>query len=99
MTHRINQFLEHQETKENGHESSSYQQQHTVQQSPQAPQQNGAENDVKRVPLKLLMDPRHVQDLKSMSNQYGYDAAAPMSPEFGYELVNALNATQGRGEI
>lgn len=98
MTHRINQFLDHQETNENGHESSSYQQQHTVQQSSQAPQQNGAENEAKRVPLKLLMDPRHVQDLNSMRHEYGYGDAAPMSPEFGYELVNALNATKGRGE-
>ena len=32
-----------------------------------------------------------------MRHQYGYEAA-PMSPEFGYELVNALNAPNGKGE-
>lgn len=60
-------------------------------------QQNGL-IEPKKVPLKLLMDPRHVQDANSMRHQYGYDAAAPMSPEFGYELVNALNAPNGKGE-
>ncbi|CAO1441247.1 unnamed protein product [Diamesa serratosioi] len=53
-------------------------------------------DEPKKVPLKLLMDPRHVQDMNTMSNQIGYEAA-PMSPEFGYEIVNALNATKGKG--
>lgn len=89
-------FLEQVETKENGYDTSLQQQQ---QQLPyQQQQQNGAEVEHKKVPLKLLMDPRHVQDMNSMRNQYGYEAA-PMSPEFGYELVNALNAPKGKGEI
>jgi hypothetical protein len=87
-------FLEFQETKENGHESSSQLHQHTVQPSSQT---NGGEIEHKKVPLKLLMDPRHVQDLNSSMLQYGYEPS-PMSPEFGYELVNALNAPQGKGE-
>jgi hypothetical protein len=83
-------FLEQIDTKENGYESSNLQQ--------QMPYQNGAEIEPKKVPLKFLMDPRHVQDMNSMRNQYGYDNNAPQSPEFGYELVNALNAPQGKGE-
>jgi hypothetical protein len=59
------------------------------------PSQNGCEIEPKKVPLKLLMDPRHVQDMNSM-RQFGYEPA-PMSPEFGYELVNALNAPNGKG--
>lgn len=50
-------------------------------------------NEPKKVPLKLLMDPRgHV---------HGYEplpVPAPMSPEFGIELVNALNTSKGKGE-
>lgn len=58
-----------------------------------------ADNEPKKVPLKLLMDPRHVQDCNSARAQYGYEQQpAPMSPEFGHELVNALNAPQGKGE-
>lgn len=46
------------------------------------------------------MDPRHVQDCNSVRAQYGYDQQpAPMSPEFGHELVNALNAPQGKGDL
>jgi len=41
------------------------------------------------------MDPRHVQDFQSM-RQFGYEAP-PMSPEFGIELCNALNAPNGKG--
>lgn len=41
------------------------------------------------------MDPRHVQDFNSM-RQFGYEPA-PMSPEFGIELCNALNAPNGKG--
>jgi hypothetical protein len=55
----------------------------------------GSIQEPKKVPLKLLMDPRHVQDFNSM-RQFGYEPA-PMSPEFGLELVNALNAPQGKG--
>lgn len=88
-------FLEHQESKENGFETSSHQQQHQTQPS-QLAQQNGSEYEARKVPLKLLMDPRHVQDMNSMRNTYGYEAS-PMSPEFGYELVNALNAQTGKG--
>lgn len=43
------------------------------------------------------MDPRHVQDLNSMNKQFGYEPSA-MSPEFGYELVNALNSPTGKGK-
>lgn len=58
-----------------------------------------SEYEPKKVPLKLLMDPRHVQDCNSMRGQYGYEQqAAPMSPEFGAELVNALNAPKGKGD-
>lgn len=44
------------------------------------------------------MDPRHVQDFNSL-RQYGYEQLPPMSPEFGIELVNALNAPKGKGKI
>ncbi|CRL07265.1 CLUMA_CG020244, isoform B [Clunio marinus] len=98
--HEEERFIEeHHETKENGFESS---QQFSSQQQPLQNQQqfnlehqNGAEIEPKKVPLKLVMDPRHVQDLNSI-RQYGYEPA-PMSPEFGYELVNALNAPKGKG--
>lgn len=43
------------------------------------------------------MDPRHVQDFNTM-RQFGYEPA-PMSPEFGFELVNALNAPEGKGSL
>lgn len=86
-------ILEHHETKENGFDSSTQ-----LQQNSQLPQSNGAESEPKKLPLKLLMDPRHVQDLNSMRHQYGYEPS-PMSPEFGYELVNALNAPKGKGKI
>lgn len=81
-------ILEHHETKENGYESNQLQQS-------EAPPTNGSE-EPKKLPLKLLMDPRHVQDLNSM-RQFGYEPT-PMSPEFGYELVNALNAPKGKGQ-
>lgn len=78
---------------ENGYEiPQDYQQQ---QQQPMQLNGNGL-MEPKKVPLKLLMDPRHVQDMNTMSTQVGYEAA-PMSPEFGYEIVNALNATKGKG--
>jgi hypothetical protein len=79
-------ILEHHETKENGFETSSHQIEHT---------QNGAAVEPKKVPLRLVMDPRHVQDLNTM-RQYGYDPT-PMSPEFGKEIANALNAPKGKG--
>lgn len=41
------------------------------------------------------MDPRHVQDFNSM-RQYGYEPG-PISPDFGIEITNALNAQHGRG--
>lgn len=86
-------FLEHHETtKENGYETSTQLQSQTQ----QLTQINGSEFEPKKVPLKLVMDPRHVQDLNSM-RQFGYEPSA-MSPEFGYELVNALNAPKGKGE-
>lgn len=70
--------------------SSSIQQQHEIVNS---------ENEPKKVPLKFVMDPRHVQDCNTIRAQYGYDQQpAPMSPEFGYELVNALNAPNGKGQ-
>lgn len=99
MIHHVNHIffltLEHYETNENGYDSSTLQQQ---QQPPQQlPHQNGTHNEPKKLPLKLLMDPRHVQDQNSINLQYGYEPS-PMSPEFGYELVNALNAPQGKGE-
>lgn len=82
------------ETQENGFEiPQEYQQQQ--QQQPMQLNGNGLV-EPKKVPLKLLMDPRHVQDMNSMSHQIGYEPA-PMSPEFGYEIVNALNATKGKG--
>lgn len=59
-------------------------------------QHNGSEIEPKKVPLKLVMDPRHVQDMNTMRSQFGYEPS-PMSPEFGYELVNALNAPSGKG--
>lgn len=55
------------------------------------------ENEPKKVPLKLLMDPRHVQDFNTVRQQYGYDQPAPMSPEFGHVLIDALNAPKGKG--
>lgn len=85
-------ILEHQETKENGYESSTHQQQHQTQ-----PSQLNGSNEPRKVPLKLVMDPRHVQDLNSMNKQFGYEPSA-MSPEFGYELVNALNSPTGKGK-
>lgn len=89
---QIHFILDHFETNENGFESSSLQQQPTQ----QLPHQNGTQTEPKKLPLKLLMDPRHVQDQNSINRQYGYEPS-PMSPEFGYELVNALNAPQGKG--
>lgn len=91
-----NTFLEHQETKENGFESSSQHVEHSTVPS----QLNGtaASSEMKKVPLKLLMDPRHVQDFNSM-RQFGYEPAAPMSPDFGLELCNALNAPNGKGDL
>jgi hypothetical protein len=59
---------------------------------------NAQFQEPKKVPLKLLMDPRgHVHDIQSM-RQYGYEPS-PMSPEFGIELVNALNAPKGKGRV
>lgn len=79
--------LDHQETKENGYDTSLHQ-----------PQQNG--NGVcepKKLPLKFLMDPRgQVQDLQSI-RQCGLYEPNSMSPEVCLELVNALNAPQGKG--
>jgi hypothetical protein len=73
-------YEETRETKENGFDS----------------QLNGNVIEPKKVPLKLLMDPRgHVHDYQS-SRSCGYEPA-PMSPEFGIELVNALNAPKGKG--
>lgn len=86
-------FIEHQETKENGNESSSHHFDHSVQ---NAQPFESATGEPKKVPLKLVMDPRHVQDFNSM-RQFGYEPAL-ISPEFGYEITNALNATQGRGK-
>lgn len=45
------------------------------------------------------MDPRHVQDFNTVRNQQGYQdyQPAPMSPEFGHVLVDALNAPKGKG--
>ena len=81
------------EPQENGYEiPQEYQQQQPMQLNG-----NGL-IEPKKVPLKLLMDPRHVQDMNTMSTQVGYEAA-PMSPEFGYEIVNALNATKGKGNL
>jgi hypothetical protein len=46
------------------------------------------------------MDPRHVQDFNTVRNQQGYEyQPAPMSPEFGHVLVDALNAPKGKGLI
>lgn len=94
MSHGINQLykiLDHHETKENGFESSNFQQ------PQETSQQQAFEIDAKKVPLRLVMDPRHVQDMNTTRHQYGYEPS-PMSPEFGYELVNALNAQTGKGE-
>lgn len=61
----------------------------------QQPPQNGAPIEPKKVPLRLVMDPRHVQDANSMK-QFGYEPT-PMSPEYGHELVNALNSSNTKG--
>ena len=84
-------FLDTQETKENGYETSTKQTEHSISQHPT----NGTAIEPKKVPLKLVMDPRHVQDFNSMK-QFGYEHP-PMSPEFGMELCNALNAPNGKG--
>ncbi|XP_070501731.1 synaptopodin-2 isoform X2 [Chironomus tepperi] len=90
--HEEERFVEeHQETKENGYETSTKQTEHSISQHPT----NGTAIEPKKVPLKLVMDPRHVQDFNSM-RQFGYEPA-PMSPEFGIELCNALNAPNGKG--
>jgi hypothetical protein len=91
MTHCTDSILEHHSTKENGFETSSQSIEHSTSQQP-----NGTAGEPKKVPLKLVMDPRHVQDFNSM-RQFGYEPA-PMSPEFGLELCNALNAPNGKGE-
>jgi hypothetical protein len=85
--HEEERFIEeHNETKENGIESSTHHFEHTQVPSSGEPQ---------KVPLKLVMDPRHVQDFNTM-RQYGYEPG-PISPEFGMEITNALNAQHGRG--
>lgn len=75
---KIPNISEQRDTKENGFGS----------------QMNGNIVEPKKVPLKLLMDPR--------GQVHGYEpmptTAGPMSPEFGIELVNALNAPKGKGE-
>lgn len=84
--------LEHQESKENGYETSTRHTEHTTTQHPTS----GAPSiEPKKVPLKLVMDPRHVQDFNTM-RQFGYEPA-PISPEYGLELANALNAPNGKG--
>jgi len=96
--HEEERFIEeHQETKENGNESSTHHFEHSHQNGsiPNAQPTEFLTEEPKKVPLKLVMDPRHVQDFNSM-RQFGYEPA-PISPEFGYEITNALNATQGRG--
>ncbi|KAL7019693.1 hypothetical protein ACKWTF_011212 [Chironomus riparius] len=91
--HEEERFVEDtQETKENGYETSTKQTEHSISQHPT----NGTLIEPKKVPLKLVMDPRHVQDFNSM-RQFGYEPTAPMSPEFGIELCNALNAPNGKG--
>jgi hypothetical protein len=80
--------------KENGFETSSQQIEHSTQPIGAGPQ---AAAEPKKVPLKLVMDPRHVQDINSM-RQFGYECP-PMSPEYGLELCNALNAPNGKGEL
>ena len=92
-------FVDYTETKENGNESSTHQFEHTHQNGSvsNASTIEKSTNEPKKVPLKLVMDPRHVQDFNSM-RQFGYEPA-PISPEFGYDITNALNATQGRGKI
>lgn len=92
----LHMFIEHQETNENGNESSTHHFEHSHQNGSNAQSTDFSSNEPKKVPLKLVMDPRHVQDFNSM-RQFGYEPA-PISPEFGYEITNALNATQGRGK-
>ncbi|KAG5673133.1 hypothetical protein PVAND_003205 [Polypedilum vanderplanki] len=79
---------EHHSTKENGFETSSQHIEHSTSAIPP--------EEPKKVPLKLVMDPRHVQDFNSM-RQFGYEQIAPMSPEFGLELCNALNSSNEKG--
>ena len=59
--------------------------------------ENSETQDLTKLELKLLTDPRgHVQDIKSMT-ELGYEAPELLSPEIVTEVVNALHAPQGKG--
>jgi hypothetical protein len=59
--------------------------------------ENRDSQDLSKLELKLLTDPRgHVQDMESMK-ELGYEPPELQSPEIVTEVVNALHASHNKG--